>query len=116
MNAPSKPNDQWTEEPVPYVEEDGNAPFRYRIESESRPFEWNLVDLTDRNGLGSCSCIDFETRANPNYKRHGKHIPYAPKREGRTDCRHLAAAKEHFYQNVTVPMLAKMHAGIPSSS
>ncbi|MEY3895580.1 MAG: hypothetical protein RLZZ214_1099, partial [Verrucomicrobiota bacterium] len=89
MKPPSKPNDAWTEEPVPHVEEDGNAPFRYRIESESRPFEWNLVDLTDRGGLGSCSCEDFQIRAHPNFRRHGKHIPYAPQRQGRSDCRHL---------------------------
>jgi hypothetical protein len=115
MNPPAKFNDAWTEEPVPYVEEDHGIPFRYKVESDSRPLEWNLVDLTDRGGLGSCSCEDFKIRANPNFTRHGKHIPYAPKRQGRTDCRHLAAAKEYFYQTVTVPMLAKMRDGIPSS-
>jgi len=98
---------------LPDVIEDGSAAFRYQVGSQTS-LDWYLCDLTDRDGLGSCSCIDFETRANPNHKRHGRHIPYAPKREGRTDCRHLAAAKEHFYQNVTVPMLAKMKNGIES--
>lgn len=98
-------------ETLPDVIEDGSAAFRYQVGSNSS-LDWYLCDLTDRAGLGSCCCIDFETRANPNHKRHGRHIPYPL--AGRSDCKHLAAAKEHFYQHVTVPMLAKMKNGIES--
>ena len=107
--------DIWTETETPQITEDGVAAFRYRVESKSCPGLWNLVDLADRGGLGSCSCVDFQTRANPNFKRIGHHIPWAQNREGRTDCKHLAQAKEHFYQNVTVPMLAAMKNGITST-
>lgn len=115
MTDPTKPMDQWIETETPHIVEDGSAFARYRVESASQPGLWNLVDLTDRGGLGSCSCVDFQTRANPNYKRHGKHIPWAPNREGRSDCKHLAQAKECFYQNVTVPMLASFANGIPTN-
>ena len=97
---------------LPEVIEDGAASFRYQVGSQTT-LNWYLVDLTDRDGLGTCSCIDFETRANPNYNRHGRHIPYPL--EGRSDCKHLAAAKEYFYEHVTVPMLAAMKDGIPNT-
>ena len=96
-------------ETLPDVIEDGTAPFRYQVGSDSS-LGWYLVDLTERDGLGRCSCVDFETRANPNYKRHGQHIPYPL--AGRSDCKHIAAAKEHFYLHTTVPMLASMRDGI----
>ena len=116
MKQPSKPNDAWTDYDPPLVTEDGSVVFRYRVESKSDPKGYHLCDLTDRNGHGACDCIDFQTRANPNFKRHGKFIPFAPGREGRTECRHLRAAFEHFHQHVTISMLATFSNGIPSPS
>lgn len=107
----AKVNDAWTTYDPPLVREDGTIPFRYIVESRSDDGE-HVVDLTARNGYGACSCKDFETRANPNFRRVGFFIPYAPKREGRSDCVHLEAAKAHYYQFVTVPMLARFRDGV----
>lgn len=107
----AKANDRFTDYQVPTVEEDGNAPFRYRVES-STPGQWYLVDLTDRGGFGACSCIHFQTVANPNWKRHGHWIPYDPGRAGVTECKHLAAAWAHYHLYVTVPMLAGFRDGV----
>jgi len=111
MSPPSKPHDRWVSHDVPFVTEDGNAFGRYRVESRSGE-AFHIVDLTDRGGLGACDCIDFQTRAAPNYRRIGEWIPYAPGRQSRSDCAHLEAAKAHFYAHVTVPMLAKMRHGV----
>ena len=111
----SKANDRWTTYDPPMVREDGDVPFRYIVESRSDDGE-HVVDLTSRGGLGACSCRDFEIRANPNFRRTGEFIPYAPKREGRSDCVHLEAVKAHFYQFVTVPLLARFRNGISKSS
>jgi hypothetical protein len=99
-------------ETLPNVIEDQSAPFRYLVRSKTGRNSY-LVDLTERDGLGRCSCVDFETRANPNHQRHGRHIPYPL--EGRSDCKHLFAAKAHFYLHTTVPMLASMKDGITSN-
>lgn len=112
--ARERTNDQWTKYESPFVEEDGTAPFRYRVESRTKPLTWHLVDLTTRGGHGACDCIDFQMVANPNYRRHGKWIPYGPSREGRSECVHLRAAFDHYHLNVTVPMLARFKNGIPS--
>ena len=124
MSPPTRPHDRWTEHSVPLVQEDGEAFGRYRVESSEEGF--HLVDLTDRGGLGSCDCIDFQTRANPNYRRifdsmaEGplRHIlawiPFGPGRKGRSDCKHLEAAKVHFYLHVTVPMLHRLRHGVPT--
>lgn len=111
----AKVNDPWTSYQTPLVEEDGDAPFRYRVES-STPGQWYLVDLTDRGGHGACSCIHFQTVANPNFKRHGKWIPYAPGRHGVSECKHLRAAFDHFHLYVTVPMMAGFKNGITNQN
>ena len=110
-----KTNDQWTEYRVPWVEET-DTPFVYRVESRSdAEFGFHTVDLTQRGGHGACTCVYFQIRANPNFRRHGKHIPYAPKREGCSECAHIRAALDHHHIHVTIPMLAKFKNGIPAS-
>lgn len=111
--APSKPHSHFVEYDPPLVREDPTQPFTYIVESRSGGEDYR-VDLTDRNGHGGCDCRDFLVRASPNLRRHGKFIPYAPGREGRTECCHIRAAFEHFHQFVTQPMLAKLHAGLPN--
>lgn len=108
----AKVNDAFTEYDPPWVEEDPGVPFRYRVESKTEPGVWHLVDLTDRGGHGACSCKHFQTVANPNFKRHGQWIPYAPKREGVSECKHIAAAFHHYHLYVTVPMMASFRSGI----
>jgi hypothetical protein len=106
-------NDRWTEGHAPWVELDGNAPFRYRVESQSSPLTWHLVDLTARDGHGECSCINFATVARPNFDRHKTWIPWAKGRQGASECIHLRAAWDYFHLNTAVPMMAAMKDGIP---
>ena len=110
----SKPNDKWTSYNPPWVEEVEDEPFRYRVESQGEPGKWHLVDLTERGGHGMCDCKHFQTVANPNFRRHGERIPYMPKRQGVSECKHIAAAFDHFHLYVTVPMLARFKNGIPN--
>lgn len=108
----AKVNDAWTEYDPPWVEEDHGAPFRYRVESRTNDEVWHLVDLTARNGHGRCSCEFFHMVAEPNFRRHGQWIPYAPKRNGVSECKHIRAAFDHLHLYATVPMLARFKDGI----
>lgn len=107
-----KVNDDWTEYETPWVEEVPGEAFRFRVESISEPGLWHLVDLTERGGHGMCDCKFFQAVANPNFRRHGRWIPYAPQRHGVSECKHLAAARDHYHLYVTIPMLARFKAGI----
>ncbi len=111
-----KTNDAWTEYQSPWVEET-DVPFVYRVESRSDPeFGFHTVDLTQRGGHGCCTCRHFQIVANPSYRRHGKHIPYAPKRQGVSECAHIRAALDHYHQHCTIPMLATFRNGIPKGN
>ena len=110
----TKVNDRWTTYDPPWVEEDHGAPLRYRVESRSGA-HWHLVDLTARGGHGRCSCVFFQMVADPNFRRHGNWIPYAPGREGVSECKHIRAAFDHHHLYVTVPMLARFKNGIPTN-
>jgi len=113
MTAPRKLNNRWTSYDPPWVEEDGNAPFRYRVESQSEPGRIHLVDLTGRHGFGACDCDHFHFTANPTYKEKGLYIPYEAGRAGVTECKHIRAAFDHYHLTVTVKMLARFAQGIP---
>ena len=114
MSERTKPNDHFTDYATPWVEPIPGEPFRYRVESASTN-QPHTVDLTERDGHGACSCEFWYFTANPNFKRIGKWIPYAPHRNGVTECRHLRAAFDRFHLDVTQPMLARFRAGIPRS-
>lgn len=108
----TRPGDIYTPHEVPLVEEVEGEPFKYRVQSVSGR-DWHTVDLTDRGGHGACACEFFHFTANPNFKRHGQYIPYAPGRVGVSECRHIQAAREHFHVTVTQPMLSRFRNGIP---
>lgn len=108
----TKPNDAFTDYETPWVEEVPGEPFRYRVESLTEPLIWHMVDLTDRGGHGACSCKHFQTGANPNFRRHQQWIPYAPKRQGVSECKHIRAALDHYHVHITQPMLARFKNGI----
>jgi hypothetical protein len=111
-----KTNDAWTEYDAPWVEET-DIPFTYRVESRSdKDFAFHTVDLTQRGGHGACTCRFFTIRAASNFRRHFRHIPYAPKREGVSECVHIRAALDHYHQHVTIPMLANFRHGIPTNN
>lgn len=120
MSEESKPkrakvNDKWTEYSPPWVEPDPGVPFRYRVESKSNLELWYVVDLTARNGHGRCSCVNFQMVAEPNFRRHGSWIPFAPGRAGCSECRHLRAARDYHHLYFTVPLMAKFRDGIACS-
>jgi len=108
-------NDSWTEYQTPWVSEVPGTPFTYRVESRSEPGMHHTVDLTQRGGHGACTCRFFQVRAASNFRRHRQHIPYAPKREGVSECAHIRACLDYFHVTVTIPMLASLKNGIPTS-
>jgi hypothetical protein len=112
---PERINDKWTEYEAPWVSEVEGEPFTYRVESRSEPGLAHTVDLTQRGGHGACTCAFFQIRAAANFRRHQQHIPYAPKREGVSECAHIRAALDFFHVNTTIPMLASFKNGIPKS-
>lgn len=72
------------------VQEIAGEALRYLVESWSNPKLPHLVDLSDHNGNGSCSCTDFVTRRQINI-REGADLFTRD-----TSCRHLVAARKHF--------------------
>lgn len=94
------------------VEEDVGAPFRYWVISEEDPRNRYLVDLTARDGHGACQCIHFETVCDPNLREIGDRVSYRRKDPWVTECKHIAAALQHFHLHVTMPMLSKFQHGI----
>lgn len=110
-----KTNDAWTEYDPPAIEET-DVPFVYRVESRSDPSLPHTVDLTQRGGHGCCTCTFFRIRANPDFRRHGKWIPYAPKRHGVSECAHIRAAFDHYHLHCTIPMLARFKNGSPATA
>ena len=85
-------------------------PFRYWVASENSK-SWHLVDLTERGGQGACDCHDFQCRANPNWRRFGKHIPWG--RVGRTDCKHIHVAKMKVDRDFNVSLRHACRNGVP---
>jgi len=100
-------NDAWCYDP-PWVEEIPGEPFRYHVQSESRPEIFHLVDLTHRGGHGVCTCEHFQMAAYPNWKRHRQWIPYAPGRAGVSECRHIRAALDYFHLVTTTRRTASL--------
>lgn len=64
--------------------------LRFWVTSASNPAERYFCDLGANNGVGSCTCRDFETRCAPKIKAGAELIdwPHA----NRITCKHLTAA------------------------
>lgn len=107
-------NDAWTDYDVPWVEEIPGEPFSYMVQSTETASTWYKVDLTQRGGHGACSCVFFQVVAAPNWRRLQQWIPYAPKRKGCTECKHIRAAWDYWHLSTAVPMMAKFKNGIPN--
>lgn len=71
---------------------------RFKVQSESNPKVWYLVDLLANNRMGRCECADFRTRIG---------VAHHAVEEGarrmddfgvdfRWTCKHIDAAKEFF--------------------
>lgn len=57
---------------------------RATVESWSRPGESHMVDLTERQPLGNCSCETYQCRLWPEFKKTLKPVR----------CRHITAVRE----------------------
>ena len=108
--------------------------FTYEVES-SAPAPYR-VDLTLNHGAGGCTCEFHRFTALPNLERRiyaieqreGNvrmmrseaaglaHIAYAANREGVTECKHVACARDHFTRTKVMPFLATMNDGIDPKS
>lgn len=71
---------------------------RFRVQSESNPKAWYLVDLLSNNRMGQCDCADFRTRIGP---LHNKIEERQMRRDDagidfRWSCKHIDAAKDFF--------------------
>lgn len=71
------------------VEHTGEA-MRFRVYSADGDGSFYLVDLSENDGRGECSCVDHGTRCQPRINRGQPHKDY-PHPE-RTNCKHIHAA------------------------
>ncbi len=108
-----KVNDVWTVYDPPWVEEIPDEPMRYWVDSGSTGRR-HLVDLSERDGLGMCGCEFYQYTAYPNWKRHGLHIPYEPKRIGVSECKHIRAALDHWDKYYGRVFRARFKDGVPA--
>jgi hypothetical protein len=61
-------------------------PFRGTVESWSRPGESHMVDLSERQPLGQCSCEAYSCKIWPEFKKTLKPVR----------CRHITAFREAY--------------------
>ena len=93
--------------------------MRWDVESWEKPQQPHLVDLAANGGRGECSCTDWQTRCNPNFKRHGKWIEYwgvkgKPNPE-RTMCKHVHVTRLHFLNTSLRDISAEVYPQPPAS-
>jgi len=89
---------------------------RYLVESHAGKPDY-LVDLTarvteDGRAHGQCSCVWYQTNANPNLERTGQWVPYAAVlgnvRAESTECKHISACRNYQQYNQTMKLNAQM--------
>jgi len=107
----------------------------YQVYSETDPTMAYRVDLAARDGNGICSCMFFVTQANPNFNRRlgaivqagaleGRKVtlrearkqafvPWARKRKGCTECKHIKVARDHFWKHRIRDMISAWENGWP---
>jgi len=80
-------------------------PLRYYVHSETVGDETHVVDLTENDGNGNCSCTDFAMRRQPMLRQTGTIVQFERGRDGKivsntTECKHISAAKHHLATSV----------------
>lgn len=73
--------------------------LRFRFTSDTRADIAHVVDLSEFDGFGECSCEDFQYRILPILVRN------EPK-EGVKRCKHIIAAREHLADQVIARVTA----------
>jgi hypothetical protein len=93
--------------------------MRWRVESWSKPQEPHIVDLSMHGGRGECSCTDWQTRCNPNFKKHGQWVEYwgagGRPNPARSMCRHIHVTRIHFLNTSLRDIAAQLHPEQPES-
>lgn len=75
----------------------------YRIESESNPGVFYMIDLFAYDGEGSCTCEDYQYRIEPMRKADLKPV--------HEFCKHINRAYAHAGRDFVRALLAKIKAG-----
>lgn len=86
-----------------HVEPIKGEALRYRVRSASRTDLSYVVDLSEYQGNGQCTCPDFLCRREPNIKK-GK-----PLYTRLTMCKHVMAARIDFLNTTLAAIAAKLH-------
>lgn len=93
--------------------ESKGEPIVYLVPSNEHPGQPHRVDLSEANGLGSCSCRDWETNVARNRKAHpGQwHFYGTPndKNPQRSMCRHINEAQQKLLMTILPEMAAAIN-------
>jgi len=92
--------------------------LRFWVESKTRA-DWHLVDMSTRQGHGSCDCEAFTFCFYPNWKRHGRHVPYeyhpdtgkCGNSHEASECSHIRACRERLYTDFVLRLWAMQEQG-----
>jgi len=79
--------------------------LRYRVSSQSGPGHY-IVDLSDNQGHGACSCKRWITTAHPRL------VKGEPRFHQRTSCAHLRACWQHWLEHSLADAAAILHGTI----
>ena len=86
------------------IKEIQHEPLRYWASSSIRNMTY-VVDLSENEGSGSCSCPDYITRRNPAIQQ-GEEL-FTRK----TSCKHLLAVRKHFLKTTLREMARIINKG-----
>ena len=93
--------------------------LRYYVHSETHGDETHVVDLTENQGNGQCSCRDFETRCGPAYHRNGKNMVHYNRDDkgklnpDRTQCKHIHAVRDYLLDSILPGMVLEVEVKRP---
>jgi len=93
-------------------------PFNYEVSSRSEDLP-HRVNMTERDGMGVCTCNQFRFRCEKNWQILQEMVPYCEDGEGyalnsksATECRHIAACRMMLYEWFLQPLLDSCRHGI----
>jgi len=100
------------------VDNIAGEPFSYEVSSRSEDLP-HRVNMTERDGMGVCTCNQFKFRCEKNWQILQELVPYAEDADGcpynpksATECRHIAACRMMIYEWFMQPLLHSCRHGI----
>lgn len=96
--------------------------YRYYVQSEGQPGLCHTVDLSQRQGMGSCTCDHYLFTVHKNQSRaiarnplpHSiDYRPHEKQKEGVTQCRHIWGAERQLMRKNVRPFLSGFTEGDP---